>query len=43
MISKGLLGKDISFNNCTWGAGIAFQITKPNLLFKEVLTVIIQL
>ena len=38
MMSKNLLGKDMSFGNCTWVAGTAFQMAQANVVFENVLT-----
>ena len=39
MMSKHLPGNDSSFNNCKWLGGSAFQITKPNMVYSNLLIV----
>ena len=39
MMSKHLPGNDSSFNNCKWLGGSAFQITKPKMVYSNLLIV----
>ena len=35
-MSKGLIGSDLTFNNCTWLAGSSFRTTDAELVYKNV-------
>ena len=37
MISKGVPGKDMSFGNCTWLAGTAFNKDPPESVYQQVM------
>lgn len=39
MLSKDLPGEDMSFGNCTWLAGTAFQGVKAKTVYQHILTV----
>ena len=35
-VSKGLIGSDLTFDNCTWLAGSAFRLTNAEVVYKMV-------